>query len=311
MPSSPLAELEILKMIFRCLDDASVRTCSLVCNSWRKAALPCFFHHIAVELSEGDRTISAFIRMLRRNRERRNSKTDLERIRVGDYIQELRLLGDGCIGSQPSVELSPWHLRRIVKRCRNLHTLVLSDLWLAGPGFTRVPSIRPRLDLLKIKDCQVYQESGGEYLSYLLSLFPSITTLDLDVSLASLWGDFTAPPPPGSPGELVATVEHAPADPEMAAISFVILRSLPLEWALVLGNDLAQTGKPAESSIQEITVWPGAEVVQGLLPWPQGEQRLVNMGEFIGAPSVGPGIRALRINTMDYPTTGPWLDLGK
>ncbi|KAM5542610.1 hypothetical protein V8D89_003571 [Ganoderma adspersum] len=300
MMASPFSEHQVLTKIFHRLDFASLWTCSLVCSSWREAALPYVFCNVKIEFwTDEERNVYTFMDMLRANH-----KTKC--IQDGHHIRELRLVGnvgDGYLGPKRIVELSPWHLRYIVEQCPNLHTLVLSRLRLVGPGFESIPDIRPRLDLLKVEECQVYKEGGTEYLHYLLSLFASVTTLDLDISWVSLWGN----PAPLPSSQLANNVEDRVLPVSKVPISFVTLRNLPLDWALALSDHLGRMEKPGISSLQEITVWPRAEVVRGLLPWPKGEQHLVNIGAFIDAASVGPEIEALRINTMDYPTM-QWLD---
>nr|VWP00124.1 CELP0032 Effector like protein [Ganoderma boninense] len=298
MAPSTSPESQVLAKIFRHLDFTSLWGCSLVCNSWRQAALPFLFRNMVVELwTDDDHNIHTFMHML--------CKTN--RVQSGNYIRELQLVGGGCMHPNHNVQLSPWHLRCIVERCPNLRTLVLSEVLLMGPGFNNIPYIRPRLDLLKLEQCQVYKKGGAMHLHYLLSLFASITTLDLDVSWVYLWGN----PAPLPTQEMIRTVKHMVLPSSNVPISSVTIHNLPLDWALALGNSFERTGKGGkgdpESSLQEITIWPQADIVQGLLPWPKGEEHLVSMGQFIDAASVGPEIKVLRINTMDYPTL-PWLD---
>ncbi|PIL30546.1 hypothetical protein GSI_07246 [Ganoderma sinense ZZ0214-1] len=258
---------------------------------------------MVVELwtDDGSHNIYTFMHMLR--------KTPItNHAQDGRHIRELRLVGGGRMVPNCSVQLSPWHLRCIVERCPNLRTLVLSGVLLIGPGFSSIPDIRPKLDLLKLEECEVYKKGGAKHLHYLLSLFASIDTLNLDVSWVTFWGD---PAPLPTSKKVARTIKHMALPDSNVPINSVTIRNIPLDWAIALGNYLERTGEwLGESSLEEITIWPQAEIVRGLLPWPKGEEHLVNMGQFISAARVGSEIKVLRINTMDYPTM-QWLDFGK
>ena len=305
MMRSLLSEPQVLARILRFLDPTSFWTCLFVCTAWREAALPYTFYNLTVEVwTDEGHNVYTLMNMLRRNYKTKYTQD-------GHHIRALRLTSDAgneSYGPKRIVELSPWHLRWIVERCPNLRSLVLSGIRLIGPGFESIPNTRPRLDLLKVENCQVYKEGGPGYLYHLLSLFTSITTLDLNISWVYLWGN----PAPLPSSKLACSVENRVLPELKVPVSFVTLRNLPLDWALALGDYLylERAENPGKSSLEEITVWPRAKAVRGLLPWPKGEQHLVNIGAFIDAAGVGPDIEVLRINTMAYPTM-QWLDCGK